>query len=132
MLFEITLTHEIETPKGMMKQVCEKYLYDAELVAECEARALEEVPDCEVICVCRSKIIEIVNPNIKEGAYYKAKITQTSVNEDGSESSKSYVVLCNAENLPKATSIFQEYIKAGLDDMTLDSVNKTKFVDILT
>ena len=132
MLFEITLTHEIETPKGMMKQVCEKYLYDAELVAECEARALEEVPDCEVICVCRSKIIEIVNPNIKEGEYYKAKITQTSVNEDGSESSKSYVVLCNAENLPKATNIFQEYIKAGLDDMTLDSVNKTKFVDILT
>lgn len=132
MLFEITLTHEIETPKGMMKQVCERYLYDAELVAECEARALEEVPNCEVICVCRSKIIEIVNKNVREGSYYKAKITQTSVNEDGSESSKSYVVLCNAENLPKATSIFQDYIKAGLDDMTLDSVNKTKFIDILT
>lgn len=132
MIYEITLTHEIETPKGMMKQVCERYLYDAELVAECEARALEEVPDCEVICVCRSKIFEIVNENVREGSYYKAKITQTSVNDDGSESSKSYVFLCNAENLPKATSIFQDYIKAGLDDMTLDSVNKTKFVDILT
>lgn len=131
MLFEITLTHEIETPKGMMKQVFEKYLYDAELVAECEARALEEVPDCEVICVCRSKIIEIVNPNIKEGAYYKAKITQTSVNEDGSESSKSYVVLCNAENLPKATSIFQEYLKSGLNEFIIDNIGKTKIVDVL-
>lgn len=132
MLYEISLTHEVETPKGVRKQVCEKYLYDAELVAECEARALEEIPDCEVVCVCRSKIVEIVNENVREGSYYKAKITQISVNEDGSESSKSYVVLCNAESLPKATSIFQEYIKQGLDDMTLDAVNKTKFVDILT
>ena len=131
MLFEITLTHEIENPKGMMKQVCERYLYDAELVAECEARALEEVPDCEVICVCRSKIIEIVNENVREGSYYKAKITQTSVNEDGSESSKSYVVLCNAENLPKATSIFQEYLKSGLNEFVIDNISKTKIVDVL-
>lgn len=131
MLFEITLTHEIETPKGMVKQVCERYLYNAELVAECEARALEEVPDCEVICVCRSKIIEIVNENVREGSYYKAKITQTSVNEDGSESSKSYLVLCNAESLPKATSIFQEYLKSGLNEFVIDNISKTKIVDVL-
>ena len=131
MLYEITLTHEIETPKGVTKQVCERYLYDAELVAECEARALEEIPDCEVICVCRSKIIEIINENVREGAFYKAKITETSVNEDGSESSKSYMVLCNAENLPKATSVFQEYIKQGLENMELTNITKTKILDIL-
>lgn len=131
MLFEITLTHEIETPKGVTKQVCERYLYDAELVAECEARALEEIPDCEVICVCRSKIIEIINENVREGAFYKAKITETTVNEDGSESSKSYMVLCNAETLPKATSVFQEYIKQGLENMELTNITKTKILDIL-
>lgn len=131
MLFEITLTHEIETPKGVTKQVCERYLYDAELVAECEARALEEIPDCEVICVCRSKIVEIINENVREGAFYKAKITETTVNEDGSESSKSYMVLCNAETLPKATSVFQEYIKQGLENMELTNITKTKIIDIL-
>lgn len=131
MLYEITLTHEIETPKGVTKQVCERYLYDAELVAECEARALEEIPDCEVICVCRSKIIEIINENVREGAFYKAKITETTVNEDGSESSKSYMVLCNAETLPKATSVFQEYIKQGLENMELTNITKTKIIDIL-
>lgn len=131
MLFEITLTHEIETPKGVTKQVCERYLYDAELVAECEARALEEIPDCDVICVCRSKIVEIINENVREGAFYKAKITETTVNEDGSESSKSYMVLCNAETLPKATSVFQEYIKQGLENMELTNITKTKILDIL-
>lgn len=131
MLFEITLTHEIETPKGVTKQVCERYLYDAELVAECEARALEEIPDCDVICVCRSKIVEIINENVREGAFYKAKITETTVNEDGSESSKSYMVLCNAETLPKATSVFQEYIKQGLENMELTNITKTKIIDIL-
>ncbi len=131
MLYEITLTHEIETPKGVTKQVCERYLYDAELVAECEARALEEIPDCDVICVCRSKIVEIINENVREGAFYKAKITETTVNEDGSESSKSYMVLCNAETLPKATSVFQEYIKQGLENMELTNITKTKIIDIL-
>lgn len=131
MLYEITLTHEIETPKGVTKQVCERYLYDAELVAECEARALEEIPDCDVICVCRSKIVEIINENVREGAFYKAKITETTVNDDGSESSKSYMVLCNAETLPKATSVFQEYIKQGLENMELTNITKTKIIDIL-
>ena len=132
MLFEIRCLYERETPKGEMKQVSELYLFDAELVSECEARMLEEVPDSEVTCVCRSKIIEIVNPNVTGGAYYKAKITETTVNEDGSESSKSYQVLCNAENLPKATEIFQEYIKQGLESYTIDSITKTKIVDVLT
>lgn len=131
MLYEITLTHDVETPKGVTKQVCERYLYHAELVAQCEARALEEIPDCEVICVCRSKIIEIVNENIRIGAYYKAKITETTVAEDGSESSRSYLVLCNAESLPHATQIFQDYTKQGLESMELTNIVKTRFIDIL-
>ena len=131
MLHEITLTHEIETPKGVVKQVCEKYLFDAMLVSECEARALEEIPDCEVICVVRSKIMEIVNENIRDGAYYKAKITETTVNENGDESNRSYFILCNADSLPKATDVFQEYLKQGLSDMKLESITKTKIVDIL-
>lgn len=132
MLFEIRCLYERETPKGEMKQVSELYLFDAELVSECEARMLEEIDGCEVTCVCRSKIIEIVNPNVTGGAYYKAKITETTVNEDGSESSKSYQVLCNAENLPKATEVFQGYIKQGLNDFVIDSITKTKIVDVLT
>lgn len=131
MLYEIRCLYEQETPKGEMKQVSELYIYDAELVSECEAKMLEEIPESEVTCVCRSKIIEIVNPNIRGGAYYKAKITETSTNEDGSESSRSYQVLCNAENLPKATGIFQEYLRCGLETMVIDSITKTKIVDIL-
>lgn len=130
MLYDIKLIREKETPKGELKQVCESYLYDAELVAQCEAKSLEEYPDCEVICVCRSKIIEIVNENVREGAYYKAKITETTINEDGSESSRSYIVLCNADSLPKATTIFQEYLKSGLENLTIESITKTKIIDI--
>jgi hypothetical protein len=131
MLYEIRCLHEIETPKGEMKKVLEQFLFDAELVSECEAKMLEEIPEGEVTSVCRSKIIEIVNENVRGGNYYKGKITETSVNDDGSESSRSYIVLCNAESVPEATKIFQEYIKAGLESMVLDSVTKTKIVDIL-
>lgn len=131
MLHEIRCLHEIETPKGEMKQVSELYLYDAELVSQCEVRMLEEIPDCEVTSVMRSKIIEVVNENVRGGHYYKGKITETTVTDDGSESSRSYIVLCNAESVPEATKIFEEYIKCGLNDMVLDSVTKTKIVDIL-
>ena len=131
MIHEIRCLHEIETPKGEQKQVLETYIYDAELVSQCEARMLEEIPNCEVTSVSRSKIIEIVNENERDGAYYKAKITETTVNEDGNESSRSYVVLCNAQDLQDATKIFTEYLKSGLENYTIDSINKTKIVDIL-
>lgn len=131
MLYEIRIQREKETPKGELKQVCESYLYNADLISECEAKCLEEYPSCEVICVARSKIMEIVNEDIREGAFYKAKITETTVNEDGSESSRSYMVLCNAENLPKATRIFQDYLKQGLENMELQNITKTKIIDIL-
>jgi len=131
MWYDIKLIREKETPKGELKQVCESYLFNAELVSESEAKALEEYPDCEVVCVARSKIVEIVNENIREGAFYKAKVTETTVNEDGSESSRSYLVLCNAESLPKATTIFQEYLRQGLENMELQNITKTKIIDIL-
>ena len=132
MIHEIRCLYNRETPKGEIKPVSELYLYDADLVSQCEVRILEEIPECEVTSVCRSKIIEIVNPNIVEGSYYKAKITETTVNDEGNESSRSYQVLCNADSLPRATEIFQEYLKQGLNDMSLDSITKTKIVDILT
>lgn len=131
MLYEIKCLYERETPKGEMKQVSELFIYDAELVSECEARMLEEIPECEVYSVVRSKIIEVVNPNVTTGAFYKAKITETTVSEDGNESSRSYIILCNAENLQSATKIFTEYLKQGMADMTLDAINKTRIVDIL-
>lgn len=131
MLHEIRCLHEIETPKGEMKQVCELYLYDAELVSQCEARMLEEIPDCEVTSVVRSKIIEIVNENVVSGFYYKAKITETTENDDGSESSRTYMILCNADSLPKATDLFQEHLKQGLANMELTNIVKTKIVAIL-
>lgn len=131
MLYEIKLIHEIDTPKGERKQVCETYLYDAEFVSECEKKALAEIPDCEVISVVRSKIIEVVNEDVRNGAFFKAKIAEITVNDDGSESSRSYMVLCNAENLPKATTIFQDYIKQGLENMELQNIVKTRIIDIL-
>lgn len=131
MLYEITLTRETETAKGLPKQVCERYIYDAMLVSECEVKCLEEYPECEVIGVNRSKIMEIVNENERDGAYYKGKITETTTNDNGDESSHSYQILCNAKDLQSATKIFLEYLKGTLEDATLDSVTKTKIVDIL-
>jgi hypothetical protein len=34
--------------------------------------------------------------------------------------------------LPKATKLFQEHLKGTIEDATLDSVTKTKIVDLLT
>lgn len=131
MWFEIRCLYEKENNKGDLKQIMEQYLYNGECVSDCEHRMLEEIPECEVTSVCRSKIMEIVNEGVNEGHFYKAKITETTVNDDGSESSRSYQVLGNAENLPSATKLFEEYLKSGLENMTLDAVTKTKIVDIL-
>ena len=131
MLYEIRCIYDKENPKGELKKVSELYLYDTDLVSQCEARMLEEIPSSETVYVCRSKIIEIVNPDVVLGAYYKAKITETTINEDGNETNKSYQILCNAESLPDATEVFQKHLAQGLTDMKLESVTRTRIVDIL-
>lgn len=87
----------------------------------------------EVTSVKQSKIYEFANEREDDDQFiYLSTIEATFINEDdGSEKVTKYVVGVFAMSVEEATSISKEYMKQGLADMTLTSVKKTKFIELL-
>lgn len=134
MYYEIKLTTNKPDMKrsGMMKKVTEQYLVECELFAEAECRGNELYNgNCDVFSIQRSKVKELVNGLDEEKHTYRATIIATYPNEKGGETEMKYVVLVSAKDLTEANSLMQDYIKQGLDDMTLDSIVGTKIISLL-
>lgn len=133
MYYEIKLRVEQENSKGELKQVTEHYIVDGcEFFAEAEVKAMEEYNnDCEVFSIIQSRIREIVNTKEESKPFFKATITETFTNDDGSEKGNKYPVLVCASDIKEANKLMEEYLKQGLTDMRLDGIVKTKILDVL-
>lgn len=133
MLYEVKLRVEQENSKGELKQVTEHYIVDGcEFFAEAEVKAMEEYNnDCEVFSIIQSRIREIVNTKEESKPFFKATITETFTNDDGSEKENKYPVLVCASDINEANKLMEEYLKQGLSDMRLDGIVKTKILDVL-
>lgn len=133
MLYEVKLRVEQENSKGELKQVTEHYIVDGcEFFAEAEVKAMEEYNnDCEVFSIIQSRIREIVNEKEESKPFFKATITETFTNDDGSEKENKYPVLVCASDIKEANKLMEEYLKQGLSDMRLDGIVKTKILDVL-
>lgn len=133
MLYEVKLRVEQENSKGELKQVTEHYIVNGcEFFAEAEVKAMEEYNnDCEVFSITQSRIREIVNTKEESKPFFKATITETFTNDDGSEKENKYPVLVCASDIKEANKLMEEYLKQGLSDMRLDGIVKTKIIDVL-
>lgn len=126
--------------KGESRQRLEHYVVkDVLLFAEAEAKAMCSLPgqggNPEVTSLVRSKVRELVNDikdELPDGErVYRATLTQTYTNEAGKEVEMHYPVLVRAESLAAANLLTSEYIKQGLDDMSLDSIVATKILGVI-
>lgn len=121
--------------KGRDKEFQEKFLVEnKEFCAEAEVMVKELFNyENEVTSVKQSKIYEFVNEREdSEQFIYLSTIEATFIDEnDGSEKVTKYVVGVFAKSVAEATRISNEYMAQGLADMTLTSVNKTKFIELL-
>ena len=133
MLYEVKLRVEQENSKGELKQVTEHYIVEGcEFFAEAEVKAMEEYNnDCEVFSIIQSRIREIVNTKEESKPFFKATITETFTNDDGSEKENKYPVLVCASYIKEANKLMEEYLKQGMSDMRLDGIVKTKILDVL-
>lgn len=133
MFYEVKLRVEQENSKGELKQVTEHYIVDGcEFFAEAEVKAMEEYNnDCEVFSIIQSRIREIVNDKEESKPFFKATITETFTNDDGTEKENKYPVLVCASDIKEANKLMEEYLKQGLSDMRLDGIVKTKILDVL-
>ena len=119
---------------GKEAEVKESYLVNCLLFAEAEVAMMELFNnECDVFSISRSNIMEIINKaNEDENeSYFKAKLIEISIDDNGNEKELAYYVLVAAKDVKQATERTLEYMRQGLENTRLDAINKTKILDIL-
>ena len=137
MFQEVTVEYNKVLDNGKEKTVKEQYITEnVTLCSESENRMMELFNnECEVVSIKRSSIKEFVNEAHEERAVedliYKAKLTSIFVKDDGSEKETHYTIAIWAADLNEANNILKEYVKQGMQDLRIDGINKTKFIDLI-
>ena len=121
-----------------IKEKHEVLVDNCEFFAEAEQKALNEfiyagVGNVEVTNMKRSNIMEFANSpqGGDDENIYTANIVSIFVEENGKEKETKYHVGVFAKSVNEATSIVQQYMKMGLQDMRLVSVKETKIEQVL-
>ena len=119
-----------------IKEKHEVLVDNCEFFAEAETKALNEFindgdGDVEVTNMKRSNIMEFANSRDDDENIYTATIVSIFVEENGKEKETKYHVGVFAKSVNDATSIVQQYMKMGLQDMRLVSVKETKIESVL-
>lgn len=133
MYYEVTLKVTKQDNKGNDKEVKENFLVEnAELWQEVENRALELYNgEADIVAMKRSSVIEVVNEKKEDTPIFKAKLISTYVDEKGKEKEKSWVVALFAADMNEANKKMQEYIKQGMEDLTLREIKQTNLLEII-
>lgn len=133
MYYEVTLKVKKQDNKGNDKEVKENFLVEnAELWSEVENRALELYNgEADIVAMKRSSVIEVVNEKKEDTPIFKAKLISTYVDEKGKEKEKSWVVALFAADMNEANKKMQEYIKQGMEDLTLREIKQTNLLEII-
>ena len=133
MYYEVTLKVTKQDNKGNDKEVKENFLVEnAELWSEVENRGLELYNgECDIVAMKRSSVIEVVNEKKEDTPIFKAKLISTYVDEKGKEKEKSWEVALFAADMNEANKKMQEYIKQGMEDLTLREIKQTNLLDII-
>ena len=121
-----------------IKEKHEVLVDNCEFFAEADKKARYEfiyagVGDVEVTNMKRSNIMEFANSpqGGDDENIYTATIVSIFVEENGKEKETKYHVGVFAKSVNDATSIVQQYMKMGLQDMRLVSVKETKIESVL-
>ena len=133
MYYEVTLKVTKQDNKGNDKEVKENFLVEnAELWSEVENRALALYNgEADIVAMKRSSVIEVVNEKKEDTPIFKAKLISTHVDEKGKEKEKPWVVALFAADMNEANKKMQEYIKQGMEDLTLREIKQTNLLEII-
>lgn len=89
----------------------------------------------EVVGMAISKVLEVVNTPTQEEKMdmfvYRAVIASIYTDDDNNEKEMKYPVLLWAKNIDEAMSVVNNYLRQGLEDMSLVSITKTKIVEVI-
>lgn len=134
MYHEIVVSRTTQDKNGVDKSVTEKYFTEnKEFLAESEQALMQYWNgECEVLAIKQSKLREFVNEREDdEQSIYIITLESVFSDDKGEETTTKYNVGLFAKSIPEATNIAQRYCHQGLEDLSLVSVKRTKWLDII-
>ena len=135
MFYEIGIKVTKQDEKsGNDKEVKELYLVkDVELFSEAEAKGLELYnAENDVFSIKRSPIIEVINDRqYEDEIFYKAKLSNVYIDEQGKEHENNYNILLAAKSMDVAQKKVKEYMEANVLNLVFKSITETKILEII-
>jgi hypothetical protein len=135
MFYEVSNKVTVVDKKGNDRQVVEKILVkDISLFSEAELKAIEWYNnENEVVAIKQlPKLMEFVNERTHlEEAIYIATIESLFIDDEDKEKTTRYHVGIYALSLEQATELATEYMKGGMDDLSLVGIKKTKIIETI-
>jgi hypothetical protein len=116
---------------GMVKQVVDHYLVEADSFTEAEARILEEVDAVSVDSVTRSSVKELfLSAHPSDDTFYKAKVEFVTIDERTMKEKRSnHVILVQAAGFDNAVKNLENGLSGTMSDYEIVSLTKTTILD---
>lgn len=135
--FEVKSRRVIMDNKGNDKTITEAFFIEnCTSWADAEDKMLGYFnSENEVVGMAISKVLEVVNTPTQEEKMdmfvYRAVIASIYTDDDDNEKEMKYPVLLWAKGIDDAMTIVNDYMRQGLEDMSLVSITKTKIVEVI-
>ena len=135
--FEVKSRRIIMDNKGNDKTITEAFFIEnCTSWADAEDKMLGYFnSENEVVGMAISKVLEVVNTPTQEEKMdmfvYRAVIASIYTDDDDNEKEMKYPVLLWAKGIDDAMAIVNDYMRQGLEDMSLVSITKTKIVEVI-
>lgn len=135
MYFETSNKITVVDKKCNDRQVVEKILVkDINLFSEAELKSIEWYNnENEVVAIkMLSKLMDFANERTHlEEAIYMATIESLFVDDDDNEKKTRYNVGIYALSLEEATKVATDYMRGGMNDLSLVSIKKTRIIEVI-
>ena len=137
MFYQVKVKYNTVAESGKEVQVSEEYLVDKCILhGEAESVMLNHgleysMQNMDVVGVKRSKIVEFIN-DAECDEIYISTIVDKFCDENGKVKETKYDVGVYAESVEDATNKTNEYMKQGMNDLSLVGVKKTNIVEVLS
>ena len=135
--FEVKSRRVVMDNKGNDKSITEAFFIEnCTSWADAEDKMLAYFnSENEVVGMAISKVMEVVNAPTQEEKMdmfvYRAVIASIYTDDDDNEKEMKYPVLLWAKGIDDAMALVNDYMRQGLDGMSLVSITKTKIVEVI-
>lgn len=135
--FEVKSRRVVMDNKGNDKSITEAFFIEnCTSWADAEDKMLAYFnSENEVVGMAISKVMEVVNTPTQEEKMdmfvYRAVIASIYTDDDDNEKEMKYPVLLWAKGIDDAMALVNDYMRQGLDGMSLVSITRTKIVEVI-